>query len=94
VSYILKHGLWLNISSVVWKKNGNNIAVSGNKYVDGNVQQPNLTIKSVDVNDDGTYTFVMVSSITHAHILLMFLTVALHESCTRKAIFWSVTVYN
>ena len=35
-----------------------------------------------------------VSSTTSALILLPFLTVALHESGIRKAIFWSVTLHN
>jgi hypothetical protein len=35
----------------------------------------------------------MVSSITSAFILLSFLTVALHDSSTNKAIFWLVTVF-
>jgi len=36
----------------------------------------------------------MVFSITFMLILLLFLTVTLHESGTIKAIFWSKTVYN
>ena len=65
---VIVGGTYPNISSVVWKKNGNNIAVSGNKYVDGNVQQPNLTIKSVDVNDDGTYTCNISNSIGYGSV--------------------------
>jgi hypothetical protein len=38
--------------------------------------------------------FFMVSSMTSTLILLLFLTVAQHESGTRKTISWSVTVYN
>ena len=40
------------------------------------------------------YTFSMVSSVASALILLPFLSLAQHESGTRKAIFWSVTVYS
>ena len=36
----------------------------------------------------------MVSSVKFALILLPFLTIAQHESGTRKAISWSMTVYN
>jgi hypothetical protein len=36
----------------------------------------------------------MVSSITPALILLLFLNITLHETGTRKDIFLSVTVYN
>ena len=38
------------------------------------------------------YLFLMVSSVKSAPILLLFLTVAQHESGTRKTISWSVTV--
>lgn len=62
------HGTYPQISSVVWTKNGNNIAVSGSKYVGGSVQQPNLTIKSVDVNDDGTYTCTISNGIGYASV--------------------------
>ena len=37
---------------------------------------------------------LMVSFVKSAHILLPFLTVAHHESGTRKTIFWSVIVYS
>jgi hypothetical protein len=38
--------------------------------------------------------FSKASSVMSALILLPFLSVAQHESGTRKAIFWSVIVYN
>jgi hypothetical protein len=38
--------------------------------------------------------FKGTSSVTSAFTLLPFLSVAQQESSTRKAIFWSVTVYN
>ena len=39
-------------------------------------------------------SYSMVFSITFMLILLLFLTVTLHESGTSKAIFWSKTIYN
>ena len=65
---VIVGGTYPNISSVVWKKNGNNIAVSGSKYVDGNVQQPNLTIKSVEATDDGTYKCEIFNGIGYGSV--------------------------
>jgi hypothetical protein len=39
-------------------------------------------------------SYLVVSSVKSALILLPFLTVALHESGTRRTRYWSVTVYN
>ena len=38
--------------------------------------------------------YFMISSQLSRFMLLLFITVAVHESGTRKAISWSVTVYN
>ena len=65
---VIVGGTYPNISSVVWTKNGNKIAVNRSKYVDGNVQQPKLTIKSVDVNDDGTYTCKISNGIGYGSV--------------------------
>jgi len=54
-------------------------------------QQPNCLKRA---ETDIILIVLMVSSVTSAPKLLLFLTVTQHESGTRKTISWSVTVYN
>ena len=61
-------GTYPQISSVVWTKNGNDIDVDGRKYVGGSVQKTNLTIKSVEATDDGTYKCEIFNGIGYGSV--------------------------
>ena len=54
-----------------------------------NVKKPNTTAKLSE-----TSIVLIVFDATSTLILLLFLTVTQHESGTRKAMSWAVTVYN
>lgn len=65
---VIVDGTYPQISRVVWKKNGNNIDVNRRKYVGGSVQKPNLIIKNVEANDDGTYTCKIFNGIGYGSV--------------------------